>query len=106
VWQRIIFPDGASIVIDNLPVTDTGGYAGLSDDVDLHTYKLLKGIALATVRGVGRGTGSERASAVTASRGGAFRAKRKNTWLSRAWPAMGRRRSGSRRPGLRARDRC
>ena len=53
VWQRIIRPDGSSIVIDNLPATDTGGYAGLSDEVDLHTWKLLKGVALATVLGVG-----------------------------------------------------
>jgi type IV secretion system protein VirB10 len=53
VWQRIILPDGSSIVIDNLPATDTGGYAGLADQVDLHTFKLLKGIALATVLGVG-----------------------------------------------------
>jgi type IV secretion system protein VirB10 len=53
VWQRIILPDGSSIVIDNLPATDTGGYAGLADDVDLHTWKLLKGVALATVLGVG-----------------------------------------------------
>jgi type IV secretion system protein VirB10 len=53
VWQRIILPDGSSIVIDNLPATDTGGYAGLADAVDLHTWKLLKGVALATVLGVG-----------------------------------------------------
>lgn len=53
VWQRIIRPDGSSVVIDNLPATDTGGYAGLADDVDLHTWKLLKGVALATVLGVG-----------------------------------------------------
>ena len=53
VWQRIILPDGSSIVIDNLPATDTGGYAGLADQVDLHTWKLLKGIAMATVLGVG-----------------------------------------------------
>jgi type IV secretion system protein VirB10 len=53
VWQRIILPDGSSIVIDNLPATDTGGYAGLADQVDLHTWKLLKGVALATVLGVG-----------------------------------------------------
>jgi type IV secretion system protein VirB10 len=53
VWQRIILPDGSSIVIDNLPATDTGGYAGLADGVDLHTWKLLKGVALATVLGVG-----------------------------------------------------
>jgi type IV secretion system protein TrbI len=53
VWQRLIFPDGSSIVIENLPATDTGGYAGLADEVDLHTWKLLKGVALATVLGVG-----------------------------------------------------
>ncbi|WP_072386504.1 TrbI/VirB10 family protein [Hyphomicrobium sp. CS1BSMeth3] len=53
VWQRIILPDGSSIVIDNLPATDTGGYAGLADEVDLHTWKLLKGVALATVLGLG-----------------------------------------------------
>jgi type IV secretion system protein VirB10 len=53
VWQRIILPDGSSIVIDNLPATDTGGYSGLADQVDFHTWKLLKGVALATVLGVG-----------------------------------------------------
>jgi type IV secretion system protein TrbI len=53
IWQRLILPDGSSIVIDNLPATDTGGYAGLADEVDLHTWKLLKGVALATVLGVG-----------------------------------------------------
>jgi type IV secretion system protein VirB10 len=53
VWQRIILPDGSSLLIDNLPATDTGGYAGLADEVDLHTWKLLKGVALATVLGVG-----------------------------------------------------
>jgi type IV secretion system protein VirB10 len=40
-------------VIDNLPATDTPGYTGLADEVDLHTWKLLKGVALATVLGVG-----------------------------------------------------
>ena len=53
VWQRIILPNGTSVVIDNLPATDTAGNAGLADQVDLHTFKLLKGVALATVLGVG-----------------------------------------------------
>jgi type IV secretion system protein TrbI len=53
VWQRLILPDGSSVVIDNLPATDTGGYTGLTDEVDQHTWKLVKGIALATVLGVG-----------------------------------------------------
>src|SRR3546814_376067 len=36
VWQRIILPDGSSIRIDNVPATDTAGYAGLADKVDAH----------------------------------------------------------------------
>jgi type IV secretory pathway VirB10-like protein len=53
VWQRIIMPDGTSIQIDNLPATDTEGYAGLEDSVDYHTWSLLKGVAISTVLGVG-----------------------------------------------------
>jgi type IV secretion system protein TrbI len=53
IWQRLIRPDGSSLVIDNLPATDDGGYAGLEDKVDYHTWALLKGIALATLLGVG-----------------------------------------------------
>ncbi len=53
VWQRIILPDGSSIQIDNMPATDAAGYAGLSDKVDLHTWQLLKGVALSTLLGVG-----------------------------------------------------
>ena len=46
-------PDGSSIVIENLPATDTGGYAGLEDEVDFHTWRLLKGVVLSTLLGVG-----------------------------------------------------
>ncbi|WP_337180629.1 TrbI/VirB10 family protein [Sphingopyxis granuli] len=53
VWQRIILPDGSSIRIDNVPATDTQGYAGLSDKIDRHTWQLLKGVALSTLLGVG-----------------------------------------------------
>lgn len=53
VWSRLILPNGNSIVIENLPATDVAGYAGLEDEVDLHTWQLLKGIALATLLGVG-----------------------------------------------------
>ncbi len=53
VWQRIIMPDGSSIQIDNLPATDANGYAGLQDQVDYHTWALLKGVALSTLLGVG-----------------------------------------------------
>lgn len=53
VWQRIVFPDGASIQLDNLPATDTAGYAGVADRVDFHTWRLLRGIGLSTLLGVG-----------------------------------------------------
>ncbi len=52
IWQRIIRPDGTSMVIDNLPATDVAGYAGLADEVNLHTWKLLKGIVLSTLLGI------------------------------------------------------
>ena len=53
VWSRIIYPDGASIMIDNMPASDVAGYAGLSDKVDFHTFRLLKGVVLSTLLGVG-----------------------------------------------------
>jgi type IV secretion system protein VirB10 len=53
VWQRLVMPDGSSIQIDNLPATDTEGYAGLEDGVDYHTWTLLKGVALSTLLGIG-----------------------------------------------------
>lgn len=53
VWQRIVMPDGSSIQIDNLPATDAAGYTGLADQVDYHTWTLLKGIAMSTLLGVG-----------------------------------------------------
>lgn len=53
VWRRIVMPDGSSIAIDNLPATDAAGYAGLEDDVDYHTWVLIKGVTLATLLGIG-----------------------------------------------------
>jgi type IV secretion system protein VirB10 len=53
VWQRIIMPDGSSIQIDNLPATDSAGYSGLEDQVDFHTWALIKGVAISTLLGVG-----------------------------------------------------
>jgi type IV secretion system protein TrbI len=34
VWNRLLFPDASSIVLDRLQGTDPAGNAGLSDDVD------------------------------------------------------------------------
>lgn len=53
VWQRIVFPDGSSIQLDNLPATDAAGYAGVADRVDFHTWRLLRGIGISTLLGVG-----------------------------------------------------
>lgn len=53
VWQRIVMPNGSSIQIDNMPATDTAGYTGLKDQVDYHTWTLLKGVVLSTLLGVG-----------------------------------------------------
>lgn len=70
VWQRIILPDGASIRIDNVPASDTEGYAGLSDQIDRHSWQLLKGVALSTLLGVGTelGWGSRESDLVRAIR--------------------------------------
>jgi len=53
VWQRIVFPNGSSLRIENVPATDPAGYAGLEDKVDFHTWTLLKGVAISTLLGVG-----------------------------------------------------
>jgi len=53
IWQRIVMPDGSSIQLDNLPATDAAGYAGLEDEVDYHTWTLLKGVVMSTLLGVG-----------------------------------------------------
>ncbi len=53
VWQRLILPDGASVVVENLPAADAAGYAGLSDTVDVHGWRLARGILLSSLLGVG-----------------------------------------------------
>ncbi|WP_442755608.1 TrbI/VirB10 family protein [Methylocystis sp. JAN1] len=70
VWRRIVLPDGSSIEIDNLPATDNAGYAGLEDEVDHHTWTLLKGVALSTLLGVGTqlSIGSDQSDLVRAIR--------------------------------------
>jgi type IV secretory pathway VirB10-like protein len=53
VWQRLIFPDGSSLQIDNIPAVDVEGYAGLRDRVDGHGWTLLKGVVFSTLLGIG-----------------------------------------------------
>jgi type IV secretory pathway VirB10-like protein len=53
VWERLLLPDGSSIRIDNMPASDTSGYAGLADMIDRHSFQILKGVALSTLLGLG-----------------------------------------------------
>ncbi len=53
VWMRLILPDGSSMILDQFSGTDARGQAGLSDKVDWHTGKLLKGVILSSLLGVG-----------------------------------------------------
>jgi type IV secretion system protein VirB10 len=53
VWQRILFPDGSSLRLDNMPASDAEGYAGLTDRVDGHSWQLIKGVLLSSILGVG-----------------------------------------------------
>jgi type IV secretion system protein VirB10 len=53
IWQRIIWPDGSSLRIDDMPASDRSGHSGLSDRVNFHSGALLKGVALSTLLGVG-----------------------------------------------------
>jgi type IV secretion system protein VirB10 len=59
VWSRIILPDGSSIRIENLPGTDTAGYAGLADRVDRHTLRMFSAAALSSLISVGAGLAEE-----------------------------------------------
>ena len=51
-WDRIIFPDGASISI-SAPGADAQGYAGLADRTDHHWNRVFVAAGLATILGVG-----------------------------------------------------
>ncbi|ALC10711.1 TrbI/VirB10 family protein [Sphingopyxis sp. 113P3] len=53
VWNRLIMPNGRSIVLERQPGADTQGYAGLEDGVDYHWRDLAKAAALSTLLGIG-----------------------------------------------------
>ncbi|GBQ64504.1 conjugal transfer protein TrbI [Ameyamaea chiangmaiensis NBRC 103196] len=58
VWNRMIFPNGRSIVLERQPGADAEGYAGLEDGVDYHWGELFKAAALSTLLSVGAESGS------------------------------------------------
>ena len=53
VWNRLILPNGRSIVLERQPGTDEAGYAGLEDGVDYHWGQLLRAAGLATILNIG-----------------------------------------------------
>ena len=57
-WDRIIFPDGSSIVI-SAPGADARGYAGLLDRTDHHWDRVFAAAGLATILGIGAELGSD-----------------------------------------------
>ncbi len=53
VWNRLILPNGHSIVLERQPGADASGYAGLEDGVDYHWWDLMKAAGLSTLLGIG-----------------------------------------------------
>lgn len=53
VWDRLIFPNGKSIGLDNMPGVDLSGYAGMKDKVNNHYFKLLQAVVLSSFLGAG-----------------------------------------------------
>lgn len=53
VWNRVIMPNGRSIVLERQPGADSEGYAGIEDGVDYHWWDLAKAAGLSTLLSVG-----------------------------------------------------
>ena len=59
VWNRIIRPDGSSLVIENLRGVDLSGEAGLRDKVDRHTSSIFKAAILSSILSVAAELGAD-----------------------------------------------
>ncbi|MGX9148104.1 TrbI/VirB10 family protein [Mesorhizobium sp. 128a] len=58
VWNRLIMPNGNSIVLERQQGADTEGFSGLEDEVDHHWGQLFRAAALSTLLGIGTSLGS------------------------------------------------
>ena len=58
VWNRLVMPNGRSIVLERQPGADPEGYAGLEDQVDNHWGSLFKAALLSTILSVGSEAGT------------------------------------------------
>jgi type IV secretion system protein VirB10 len=57
-WNRLILPDGRSIVLERQPAADPRGFAGLQDSTDYHWGGVFKAALVSTLLGVGSEVGS------------------------------------------------
>jgi type IV secretion system protein TrbI len=64
-WNRLILPDGRSIVLARQPASDPRGYAGLQDGTNYHWGGVLKAALISTLLGVGSEMGSGNDSDLT-----------------------------------------
>lgn len=64
-WDRLIFPDGRSILLDRLMGSDAYGYSGLEDKVNHHWSNVAKAALISTVLAIGAETGSGSDDALT-----------------------------------------
>ena len=64
-WNRLILPDGRSILLDRQPGANGAGFAGLQDGVNYHWGSLAKAALISTVLGVGAELGSGSNDALT-----------------------------------------
>lgn len=60
-WNRLIFPDGRSIVLERQPGGDPSGFAGLEEGVNFHWGGVLRAALVSTLLGIGTelGTGGD-----------------------------------------------
>jgi type IV secretory pathway VirB10-like protein len=57
-WNRLILPDGRSIVLERQPASDPRGFAGLQDGTDYHWGGVMKAALVSTLLGAGAELGS------------------------------------------------
>ena len=95
VWNRLIMPNGRSIVLERQPGADAEGYAGLEDEVDNHWGMLFKAAILSTVLSVGSEAGTSGKAMARSQKRSSKGCRKASTRPASRWSAA---RSASSRP--------
>ena len=53
MWSRLIFPDGSSLVLDNLKGADQSGYSGFKGQINRHWGSIISSALLVSLLGAG-----------------------------------------------------